>query len=699
VNVRAMPLASALMSCVLPLSAQDAAPSTDVDSMPFHVVARWDSSRYLGGRTTLTFDLARPLLPGERLAVLIGSSDVSGAVRIRGRRADYEPAALRLPSGTTDAVVYVVGRDGEWREAGRATLRVRTRAGLDRNAATPSVDLATSGQFGQHVPGGAPEPPRRTWQDLTLRLGLAGLGARGGWETSFQSNAVGVSEKTQRLRWSERQERAPALDLTDYRLQMHRGPVRVSVGNLSVGANRYLLSGFASRGVTASAQLRRGIAIEAAALNGTNVVGWDNLLGVSNGDHRMLTAGVDLELAPSRPGAFEVDIQALDGSLLPRTGYTQGAVTDAERSRGYGVQLRLSDASQRVRLTGGITRSRFRNPIDPLLQGDTTLVPVRAETRAARSGELGIDLLRELRLFRSTLVSLGATARHERIDPLYRSVGAFVQGDMQQNTAELNGTVGALALQAVIARGRDNLANIPSILTTHTTRRTLSFAAPIHGLLGTTARAWLPLATFRWEGTIQAGDAVPVNGDFAATHVPDQYNRLRAASFSWSPDGLHIAYRWDESLQDNRQAGRERADLRARVHGLSIALNGNPRLTPAVEASVERQDILETAQQQRTSRVGAAIQAQLTRTMAFSGTLTHTWSFDPFGERRTRNLEFQSELSQGFTLYRPVDGGTQGRMFLRYARTRAVFSPFTPDALVMPQLMWTVNGGTSIRFF
>jgi hypothetical protein len=699
VNVRAMPLASALMVCVLPLSAQDAAAPTEADAMPFRVVARWDSSRYLSGRTTLTFDLARSLAPGERLAVLIGSSDVSGAVRVHGRRADYDPAALRLPSGTTDAVVYVVSRDGEWREAGRATLRVRTRAGLDRNAATPSVDLASSGQLGQHVPGGAPEPARRTWQDLTLRLGFTGLGARGSWETSFQSNAVGVSEKTQRLRWGERQERAPALDLTDYRMQVLRGPVRVAVGNLSVGANPYLLSGFGSRGITASAQVRRGIAIETGVLNGTNVVGWDNLLGVSNGDHRMLTAGVDLELVPGRPGAFEVDIQALEGAVLPRTSYTQGAVTDAERSRGYGVQLRLSNASQRIRLAGGITRSRFRNPNDPLLQGDTTLVPVRSETRAARSGELGIDLLRELRLFRSTRASLGATARHERIDPLFRSVGAFVQGDMQQNTAELNGTVGALVFQGVIARGRDNLANIPSILTTHTTRRALSLAAPIHGLLGMTARAWLPLATFRWEGTIQAGDAVPVNGDFAATHVPDQYNRLRAASLSWSPDRFQIAYRWDESLQDNRQVGRERADIRARVHGLSIALNGSPRVTPALEASVERQDIRETAQQQRTSRVGTAIQAQVTRTLAFSANLAHTWSFDPFGERRTRNVELQSELSQGFTLYRAVDGGTQGRMFLRYARTRAVFLPFTPDPSAVPQLMWTLNGGTSIRLF
>lgn len=681
------------------LAGQSPMPAASPDSTPLRAIARWDTSRFVGSRTTLSLELTRALAQGERLALLVGSSDVSGAVRVQGRRAEYAPAALRLPAGATEAIAYIVTAGGEWQEAGRAALRVRTRTGLDAGSFTPSADLASTGQLDQFVPEGAPPPERRTWQDLTLRLGVGGRAVRDAWEMTLQSNAVGASEETQRLRYADRQDRAPTLDLADYQLQLRRGPLRAAVGNLSVGANRYLLAGYGSRGVSAGVQLHPAVAIDAAAVNGTNVVGWDNLLGVSDGDHRMLTTGIAVEFVPSRPGAFHVDVQALDGSILPRTGFTQGAVTDAERSRGYGVQLSMSDASQRLRVGAGLSQSRFRNPSDPLLAGDTTVVAARSETRRARFGELGVQILRDLALFGSTRASLGATARHERIDPLYRSVGAFVQGDQQMDGGELTGSIGALSIQGALSRGRDNLADIPSILTTRTTRRAVSLAAPLHGLVGVSPRGWLPMATFAWEGTAQAGDGVPTNSDFQASHVPDQVNRVRTASLSWSPSRMNISYRWNESLQDNRQPGRERADLRTRVHGVQFALNGIPRLTPALDGSVERQQLFETGAQLRTSRLGTLWQAQVTRTLAFNGNVSHMWNWDPFAQRRTRNLELQGELSQGFTVYRAADGGTQGRVFVRYARTRAAFYPLIPDATLVPQLLWTINAGSSFRFF
>ncbi|HEX4936297.1 MAG TPA: hypothetical protein VFV33_24115, partial [Gemmatimonadaceae bacterium] len=314
-------------------------------------------------------------------------------------------------------------------------------------------------------------------------------------------------------------------------------------------------------------------------------------------------------------------------------------------------------------------------------------------------GELGLQLLRDLKLVGATRASLQATARHERIDPLYRSVGAFVQGDQQQDGGDLTATIGALSVQGGYSRGRDNLAEIPSILTTRTRRRAVNLAAPLGGLLGLGARAWLPVASFAWEGTAQAGDGIPVGGTYQATHIPNQFNRVRTASLSWSPTRFSLSYRWNESFQDNRQATRERADLRTRVHGVQFGVNGLPRFTPALEGSVERQQVFETGVQVRTSRLGTLWQSQLTRTLAFNGNVSHMWGFDPFGQRRTRNLELQGELSQGFTLYRAADGGTQGRVWLRYARTRAVFLPFVADPTLVPQLMWTVNAGTSFRFF
>ena len=64
--------------------------------------------------------------------------------------------------------------------------------------------------------------------------------------------------------------------------------------------------------------------------------------------------------------------------------------------------------------------------------------------------------------------SLGVTGRHERVDPLYRSVGTFVAADQEQNAVELTSSLGALSLQGAATSARDNLGAIASILTTRT---------------------------------------------------------------------------------------------------------------------------------------------------------------------------------------------------------------------------------------
>jgi hypothetical protein len=302
-------------------------------------------------------------------------------------------------------------------------------------------------------------------------------------------------------------------------------------------------------------------------------------------------------------------------------------------------------------------------------------------------------------LFGRTRVALGTTLRHERVDPLYRSVGAHVGADLRQDGAELVGTLGAVAVQGAASRGRDNLAGIASILTTRTDRRAVNVAAPMAGLLGLKTNHWLPAATFVWERTTQAGDGIPVNGDFSASHVPAQWSYMRSASLTWTWPRVAAAWRWNSSLQDNRQPGRETSDLRARVHAVSLALTGFPSVTPNLDGSVERQDFAETGTQHRTTRLGGGVQATLLRAFGLTANLSRTWTFDPVASRRVRQLEVQGELSRGFSLYRHNEGGAQGRVFVRYARTRGRFLPLVPDPALASQLTWSVNAGSSFRLF
>lgn len=673
--------------------------ATASDSTPPVATARWAADRVQASRSALELDLSRALGPGERLAMVIGNTDVSAGLELAGTRARFRPVGWRLPAGDAEVVTYLVDAAGGWREIGRAPLKVATRLGFERARVAPSIDLNSTGQLDHSVDPGQ-VPGRGAYQDLTVRIGIENSVAHRGWELQAQGNVVGVTQESQRLRWAARQIDAPALDLADYRVQVARGGVRLALGNVTAGANRHLINGFGSRGLSAGVRLGPVASFDAAVVNGSNVVGWSNPLGLARSDHRIALGTLSLELLPNRPGGLHVDVSGLDGSLLPETGFTQGAATDAEESRGFGFQVMASDARQRVRFSGGIARSRFVNPGDPLLFGDTAVVAVQPTTRSARYGELGLQLLQDLKLGGTTAASLAATVRHERVDPLYRSVGGYLQSDVQNDGLDLTGSVGALSFQAAATAARDNLGKLAAVLTSRTRTRSVSVAAPLGQLLGLPPTVWaLPALNYSWQRTRQYGEGLPDEGGFQATHVPDQWSTAQTGSAAWSAPTWTLTYRWNQSFQDNRQTGRESADFRGIVHGVSLGLNAIRGLTPSLDVSVERQKNFESGLTQRTERFGGSAQAQLTRTTAFSGSVSEAWGFDPFADQRTRNTEFQVELSQGFNLYRRVDGGTQARVFVRYARTRASLLPTIPVSGLVPRVMWTFNAGGSIRLY
>jgi hypothetical protein len=428
------------------------------------------------------------------------------------------------------------------------------------------------------------------------------------------------------------------------------------------------------------------------------MVGWSNLTGLADANHRIGLAALGVQLIPSRPGAIQLDVTAVDGSVRPVAGFNQGAATDAEESRGFGVSVAASDARQRVRISAGISRSRFVNPTDPLLFGDSAIVAVRATTREARFGELSLRLLDNAKLSAAIPVSVAVTARHERVDPLYRSVGAFVAADQQNNGVELAGSLGALAVQAAATSGRDNLGDIASILTTRTRGTSWSGSVPLNSLFGA-APAWpWPAASFAWQRTRQFGDGVPVGGDFQPTHVPDQVSINRIASLAWTAGATSVSYRWNWSTQDNRQIGRERADFRSAVHGVTISTPGARGLTLGVDLGLERNRSDELDLTQRVERVGANVQWQLSSRTAFSGALSRMWSEDPRSDQRLRQTELFGELSQGFNLYRRPEGGTQGRIFVRYGRTRLAVATLVGDPF-QPTVTWMITAGSSLRAF
>src|SRR5262245_39475067 len=69
--------------------------------------------------------LNRPLTQGEgRLAVVIGSSDLTDLFAISARSLKYGVKTFPLPVGETALTVYLVTQNDEWRELARFPLRV-----------------------------------------------------------------------------------------------------------------------------------------------------------------------------------------------------------------------------------------------------------------------------------------------------------------------------------------------------------------------------------------------------------------------------------------------------------------------------------------------------------------------------------------------------------------------------------------------
>jgi hypothetical protein len=665
---------------------------------PITATPDWDVNRFHTSRASLSLTLSRPPVPQARIAVMVGSLDVSALVRAAGSRVTYRPAASALPAGEHELIAYEVEGDSTWREIGRYSLKILTARGFTRTAATPQLDLASAGQLDQGVPDGSPAPDRLRYQDATATAALETRLERPGASFVTSARLIAASEPRQRLRWSSRQTRAPAADLAEYRISISRGAANFNAGHIALGSSRQLINGFSSRGVGAQLPLARGVTLRAGAAESTPQVGWDHVLGVTRSDHRLATASLDWEAVPSRPGTFSISLAKLRAAAMPFAGFAQGTVNDAESSHGEALTLSLAHPGQRARLSAGVARSRFVNPNDPSLARDTAIVPVRAERRLARFADGTLQLLSGVRLASRLPVTLAVGGRWERVDPLYRSIGAPLQADQDRRALDLSASVGGVAVQAAATTVRDNLDRVASVLTTRTRTRGVSASAPLATALGLRA-AFLPAVSVSWLRTDQLGDGVPVNSGFAASSVPNQTSESPSWSAAWQFGGWGVTYRGNRAWQDNRQPGRERADFTSRTDALGISAAPHPRLSLGLDASTEWQHNHESGTRSRTRQVSSNGQFLITTLTAVQASYAPSRMRDGFAGTRRRGSTGSVELSQGLALYRRVEGGSQGRAFIRYQwSTATVGSGFQlPTQRALES--WTLATGLSFRLY
>src|SRR5205807_4990153 len=90
--------------------------------------------------------LARTLDESEgRLAVFIGTTDVSSLFTLDGLRLRYNSKLWPLPLGESTMTVYLVSENNEWKEAARFTLRVGTPAADAANESAVRTNFVKAG--------------------------------------------------------------------------------------------------------------------------------------------------------------------------------------------------------------------------------------------------------------------------------------------------------------------------------------------------------------------------------------------------------------------------------------------------------------------------------------------------------------------------------------------------------------------------
>jgi hypothetical protein len=660
------------------LQAQDPAP----------VVSASAAAGWIAGDEPLEIRVSPRPQPGVRLAVMIGDVDWTALFAATETGLRRAPSPLRLPAGEHTVVVYSVG-PADWQEIGRLQLRVLTPSGNERVDLHPRVDVANKGQLGV---GRFPDPgpdPRDRFQDLTFAFGLGGTVVRRGWTTTVASSVVAATFRPDALQFAARQETAPRIDLASYAVTTASNRVTVAVGHVTFGGHRHVMNGYASRGVTATLRLASRADLSLAALNGSAIVGWSNPLGIQQASHRIVAGALGVELTP-RPGGARVELSLLQADLLPQADFNEGRITDAERNRGFGIRVAGGDRANRLRFDGGVTRASFVNPADPLLAGTAVVVPVRPTTRTARYVDAAYTIVN------TPGAALSAGFRHELVQPLFGSLQGFVRPDLLQNVVDANGSFSGLSVQGSLAWSHDNLDEVPSVLRTLTRTQQVNVAAPFGGM-ARSRDGRLPTVTYSLQRTHQAGDGVPVDSEFQPTHVPDQVSVNQAVSVEWQHAQWRAGYRFNHSLQDNRQVGRALADFGALTNSVTVGF-ARPEGDVGLELGFEGAENREVRRTDRTRRLSITGSWRPSPRSTVTGQFSTTRVGNDVDDQRSRNADLGVQFTQVVPVTRRPDGKPSIQVFVRYARVSARLLAGTAGPAGDTRL-WTLNTGATFSVF
>ena len=474
--------------------------------------------------TPIEILLNRALATGERVAVIIGETDLTSLFANTENRFVYDAKLMPLPVGESKVTVYLVTAN-VWKEIGRFQLAVaktvadgsgsssqnvaekvedkkeeaktedqsskvedqpkKAPFGLETFNFLPTFTISMKSQpFQSNFPLENRPTERATFTDWTLTGSAKQEVKQGKFSADGNFDFAGSSFKQEALRFGTLGDKAPNVDLSSYLMNFQIGKAKLSYGHTSFGNNRHLVSSFSARGLSLNIPINKYFDITGGVLNGTSIVGFGNFFGLRKVNHQVQGATLGIEFKPERPNAFRLEITGFNAYIQALSGVSEGRINDAERSRGFGLRFVTSDKTERFKLEAGYALSRFQNPEDKELDSDGNAVPIAPVTRSAHYVETSYQILKDLKLTANKNLNLTANFKHEYVEPLYKSLGAGTGADRITQDYGLDASIGEITFGYGFNRSNDNLRNVPSILKSITRANRFAVALPLTALIG-----------------------------------------------------------------------------------------------------------------------------------------------------------------------------------------------------------------------
>ncbi|WP_339723831.1 hypothetical protein [uncultured Paraglaciecola sp.] len=639
----------------------------------------------------------------KQFRFLLNNNDVTSRFKQTGTsQFSYQGHGFDVPSGINTLIVYKVN-SGQWQEIHNQEIKVLTSSGFETANWTVNGSVAVDAQLDTDYKGDAFKPEQNRFYVGNMQLSVDSQHTRKDLSIHSQANIVGTTKQENALRFYERGEQADKIDLSDYLVSVEKGKASFSVGHTGFGSNPLLVDNLSNRGVHLGYQFNSIFDIAFTQQNGSAIVGWNNFFGQQNSQHRIAASTLGAEMFPNEPGKLRIEMSYVDAQVQAIDDFAVGQVSDVEKNQGWGLRIISQLWEGRVRFDGVFASSRFTNPIDKaLLSGDEfELVAVEQSTDQAYQVNLELDLLTQneqgTRFFTASL-NVGL----DKTDALYRVIAAGPSADQKVARLGLRGELVSGQWQYAFTETENNIDRIPSILTSNTKSHSLNYNIELaNAFLSETFELnhYLPSLNVNLQKVHQMAINMPATelSDFNAdSHLPDQVTEILELSANWSLDTYTLGYNLSYSHQDNRQIGRQEADLSRVNHSINQSFQMFASLMLNLDLGRARNFDQENNTVFYNNNAALVMNYSLSSDWRINLGSSLNKDYDNFGLSTSNALTINIGLDHQWS-YNLYGREVPGQWYLRYAKQRNesqdnifAFNTFAQD--------WNITSGISLTF-